>query len=125
MRESGLKKRIVANLNQLPHTKAECRPPGSTTGEPDIHGCCCGLSFQLEVKPPGRDITKPGRAKIQAYRREQWQKAGAVVSVVHSFEEARGVLITAILTSNLCADPGTEVWMKQEAFLLVAEAVEP
>lgn len=56
-------------------------------GEPDIIGCHRGVAFAIEVKQPGEMPTK-----IQAQRLKEWAKAGAIVGVAHSVEEASQIL---------------------------------
>lgn len=84
--EAAIVKAILRELNALPETRA-VKTHGSAfaaAGEPDIHGCCHGRAFFLEVKRPGRKATD-----LQARRLRQWKDAGALVSqVVTSPEEA-------------------------------------
>ena len=56
-------------------------------GIPDILGCYQGIMFGVETKMPGN---KP--SEIQNYRMAQMQKAGAVVVVAYSVNDALAVV---------------------------------
>lgn len=58
-------------------------------GLPDIICCYKGRFVGLEVKRPGKDATE-----LQAFTIEQIRRAGGVAGVVHSVEEALGLLQT-------------------------------
>jgi hypothetical protein len=59
----------------------------AAAGDPDLAGCYRGRHFELEVK------TESGRlTRIQEVRLEEWRRAGAVVGVVHSPDEALATL---------------------------------
>lgn len=89
-REAAIVRAIIARLNALPGCLARKRhiTPYAVAGDPDVYGCYRGQHFELEVKRPGVDRTKPARQWIQQQRRDAWQRAGAVVAVVTSADEA-------------------------------------
>ena len=87
--ESAIVQRIMTQLKQLPNTKA-LKLHGSIyaeRGTPDIHITHQGRSYWCEVKQPGCMLTL-----IQAQRLKEWQDAGAIVGVVHSWDEVRKIL---------------------------------
>jgi hypothetical protein len=85
MKESSLVERILKTLNSIPKCKAIKRHGSAygRRGEPDITGSFCGLHFELEVKVPGGKLTK-----LQELRLKEWEKSGAIVSVVYSVDDA-------------------------------------
>lgn len=59
------------------------------SGWPDIIGCWHGRTFVLEVKRPG----EPHQLTLnQTVALRQWERAGSLVGVVHSLDEARQLL---------------------------------
>jgi hypothetical protein len=87
--EGAIVKAILAYLNGLPGCLARKRWGGGmgVAGDPDIDACIRGRSVQLEVKRPGEKPTP-----LQLKRLEEWQRAGAVVAVVHGVGETREIL---------------------------------
>jgi hypothetical protein len=87
--ERAIVKAILAYLNDLPHGLARKRWGGGmgVAGDPDIDACVGGRCVQFEVKRPGQNPTA-----LQLTRLEEWRKAGAVVGVVRSVEDARQIL---------------------------------
>jgi len=59
----------------------------SNPSEPDISGCMKGRRVEIEVKLPGKKLT-PGQEAAQ----RRWKRAGAVVGVAHSVEDAEEIL---------------------------------
>ena len=51
-------------------------------GEPDIDAVIAGVPLKLEAKVPGRDATPAQAASLR-----RWERAGAVVGVVHDVGE--------------------------------------
>ena len=87
--ESAIVQRIMTQLKQLPDTKA-LKLHGSIyteRGTPDIHITHKGRSYWCEVKQPERMLTQ-----LQVQRLKEWENAGAIVGVVHSWDEVREVL---------------------------------
>jgi hypothetical protein len=83
--ERALVKRIIAELNSWPHTRA-VKVHGSSygrVGDPDIWGSRFGKMFLLEMKMPGKKPTK-----IQAVELERWKRTGAVTGWYDNFDEA-------------------------------------
>lgn len=86
--EAQIKKRIMTKSRGVPGLLLRMRPPGSSTGDPDITGCYHGRHIELEVKrPAGR-----GATPLQQYRLEQWRAAGAACAVVRSWEDVQDFL---------------------------------
>jgi hypothetical protein len=57
-------------------------------GDPDLYGCLPGgLHFEIEVKQKDNQATI-----LQLYRLMAWRRAGAIVGVAHSKEEALEIL---------------------------------
>tara|TARA_Y100000310_G_scaffold338505_1_gene428316 strand:- start:4124 stop:4432 length:309 start_codon:yes stop_codon:yes gene_type:complete len=75
----------VRELNKLPDTFVAVRHGSvyGTGGHPDIVGCVGGIHLEIEVKV-GRN--KP--TEKQTRMMERWRRAGAVVGVVYTLEEA-------------------------------------
>lgn len=86
--EGRLVREILAALRAQPRTYA-VKSHGSIysrRGEPDIHGCYRGTAFAIEVKVPG------GRATaLQLHRLDAWSKAGALVGIAYSVEDALAI----------------------------------
>ena len=59
--------------------------PYQEAGIPDIVGCCQGHFFGLEVKRPEK---RKNVSQQQVYQLDRLKKAGAIVAVVTSVEEA-------------------------------------
>ena len=87
--ESMVTRDILAWLNSLPGCHAIKRhgDPYGRVGEADITGCLGGRRIEIEVKTWQRHATP-----LQAIRLEEWRKAGAIVGVAHSVEEAQAIL---------------------------------
>lgn len=86
-REAALSAAIIRWLNAQPGTLAvkEHVTVYSQAGEPDIRGVVSGRAFFIEVKLPGKEATlRPA----QAHRLALWERAGAVVGVATSVEQA-------------------------------------
>lgn len=62
----------------------------SIKGDPDLEIMLFGLTFMLEVKQAGKDAEP-----IQKVRLEEWARAGAVVGVVHSWDEVHAIFNSA------------------------------
>ena len=78
MKESTLVRRILRELNTAPRTKA-IKIYGNaygSAGEPDIIGAANGRMFAIEAKVGAGKPTK-----LQEFRLEQWEAAGARVAV--------------------------------------------
>jgi hypothetical protein len=84
VRESAIRSKILRYLNSLPNSDFEVSPPGSPTGAADIVGCLNGRYVACEVKVPGKEA-RPA----QRYWLRKKYKAGAIVFVAHSVEEAK------------------------------------
>jgi hypothetical protein len=67
----------------------------AAAGDPDLTGCYRGRHFELEVKAPGGRLSR-----IQEVRLEEWHRAGAVVGVVRSPDEALATLGIALEGSH-------------------------
>lgn len=82
-------KRILTTLNGLPQCHAEKRwgNPYEGGGKADITGCYRGRRFELEAKRVGA-----GARANQLWRLEQWRRAGAIVGVVVTPDDARRLL---------------------------------
>ena len=87
--ERAIVKAILAYLNSLPECLARKRWGGGmgVAGDPDIDACIRGRSLQLEVKRNGEDATPMQRKRIA-----EWQRAGAIIGVVHSVAEVKALL---------------------------------
>ncbi len=84
-KESALVRRVVAEFNSWPATRA-VKIHGSMfgrVGDPDIWGCTHGRMFVLEGKLPGK---RP--RTIQRIELKRWEKAGAIVGWFTTLEEA-------------------------------------
>lgn len=86
MKESELQKQILFILNSDPKCKAVAVTVGpfGRKGEPDIMGSYGGRMFVIEVKLPGKELTK-----IQEKRIVEWKQAGALAGVCNSLESVR------------------------------------
>jgi len=80
---------IMKNLRTIPQCVVRKRHGTvyGVAGDPDLYGTLAGRHFELEVKRPGNSPTP-----LQEKRIAEWKAAGAVVGVVHSVQEARGLL---------------------------------
>ena len=88
-REAALVKQIMAVLRATPGVVARKRHGSawSVAGDPDIYGSICGRHFEIEVKRRDSVLTE-----LQKVRIRDWARAGALVGVVGSAEEALGLL---------------------------------
>ena len=86
--EKTITRNILKYLNSLPGCRALKRPSGLFQGgEPDITACRYGRRIEIEVKRPGGKATPRQAATL-----EKWERAGAVVGVVHSVVETRTMI---------------------------------
>jgi len=88
MNESTIKRGILKYLRGTPGSKWMVSPPGSQPGQPDILGSWKGQFIAIEVKRPGGALTK-----LQVHELQQWQKAGAIVSVARSIDDIQKTLL--------------------------------
>ena len=88
-RESSIVAAVMHALRSVPGLVVRKRWGSEMTaaGDPDLTGCYRGRHFELEVKAPGGRLTR-----IQEVRLEEWRRAGAVVGVVYSSDEALATL---------------------------------
>ncbi len=88
-RESAIVAAIIRALRSVPELVVRKRWGSGmgTAGDPDLTGCYRGRHFELEVKAPGGRLSR-----IQEVRLKEWHRAGAVVGVVHSPDEALATL---------------------------------
>lgn len=88
-RESTIVAAIMQTLKSVPDLVVRKRwgSEMAAAGDPDLTGCYRGRHFELEVKAPGGRLSR-----IQEVRLKEWHRAGAVVGVVHSPDEALSTL---------------------------------
>jgi hypothetical protein len=88
-RESAIVAAIIRALKSVPDLVVRKRWGNemAASGDPDLTGCFRGHHFELEVKAPGGRLSR-----IQEVRLKEWHRAGAVVGVVHSPDEALATL---------------------------------
>ena len=88
-RESSIKRGILAALNKLPGVFAYKGHGGpyQHAGIPDISVIKAGTAIYLEVKRPGEEMTP-----LQSAMARKLSKAGAIVAVVTSVEEAVAIV---------------------------------
>lgn len=88
--ESAITQSIIKYINSLPYGIAE-KVPGSAiaSGRPDINGCYKGYCLRLEIKSP--DHGNKASAK-QLYNLQKWEKASAVIGVLHSLDDAKQLI---------------------------------
>jgi hypothetical protein len=88
-RESTIVAAILQALKSVPDRVVRKRwgSEMAAAGDPDLTGCYRGRHFELEVKAPGGRLSR-----IQEVRLKEWHRAGAVVGVVHSPDEALSTL---------------------------------
>ncbi len=87
--ERSIQKSILKYLNSLPDVRAVNWHQGRMQkGNPDIICCRRGQLFLFEVKRPRIGEVTPLQEGIIA----RWRRAGAVVEIVTSVEDVRGVL---------------------------------
>ncbi len=85
MRESTIRSRSILKwLNSLPQSYFEVSGPWSNVGKPDITGVLAGKYVAIETKVPGKEAKRH-----QDYVHRQLRKAGAIVFVAHSLNEAK------------------------------------
>lgn len=82
---------ILRKLNELPETYAR-KMHGSAyaRGWPDIVGSHRGRALMLEVKRPGKALSK-----LQAAELKRWAAAGAITGRVTSWEETKEIICQA------------------------------
>lgn len=86
--EKNTVKKILEYMNSIPGCYARKRHGSAyNPGEPDITGCLDGRRIEIEVKAPGGETTPLQRAEL-----EKWRKAGAVVGVARSVEDAKKII---------------------------------
>jgi hypothetical protein len=85
-REARLSSNIVVWLNQQENTIARKRhgSPYGMRGDPDVYGLINGHHFEMEIK-----LDKNTPTTLQEKRLEEWEKHGAIVTVVWSLAEAK------------------------------------
>lgn len=88
-RETALVRSILRALEKAPGVAVRKRHGTAMgkAGDPDLSGCLNGRHFELEVKRPGNEPTP-----LQLVRLAEWQRAGALVGVVHNAREALACL---------------------------------
>lgn len=88
-RESTIVAAIMQALKSVPDLVVRKRwgSEMAAAGDPDLTGCYRGRHFELEVKAPGGRLSR-----IQEVRLKEWHRAGAMVGVVHSSDEALSTL---------------------------------
>lgn len=89
-REDVIVNSILDYLNSLEGCVAE-KVHGSamSSGKADINGCYKGRAFRIEAKTPDHGNKASKKQKINLKR---WEKAGALVGVAYSLEEAIEIL---------------------------------
>ncbi len=90
--ESRITQAIMRRLREL-HGVIVRKRHGSqmgVAGDPDLYGTIHGRHFEIEVKRPDAGSELTG---LQAVRLEQWRRAGAIVGVARSVEEAMHLLL--------------------------------
>ena len=90
MIESSIQSRVLEYLNSIPGCIAE-NVSGNVrqSGRADINGCINGRCFKIELK--SRDTGyKPTKQQLLYLKR--WEKAGAIVGVCYSIEDAKEIL---------------------------------
>lgn len=94
MSEATISTRIVKDLKTLPRCHAMKRWTGgiySTVGEADVTGAIEGWRFEIETKVPGEEARKAQEARLA-----KWRRAGAIVGVARSVEEARAIVLAGL-----------------------------
>jgi len=88
-RESTIVAAIIQALKRVPDLVVRKRwgSEMAAAGDPDLTGCYRGRHFELEVKAVGGRLSR-----IQEVRLNEWHRAGAVVGIVHSPDEALATL---------------------------------
>lgn len=88
--ESTITQSIIKYINSLPYGVAE-KVQGSaiSSGRPDINGCYKGYCLRLEIKSP--DHGNRASAK-QLHNLQKWEKADAVIGVLHSLDDAKELI---------------------------------
>lgn len=88
--ETNLKRQVMQMLSaEWPDAVVRKRHGSiySTIGDPDITILYKGVHIECELKRPGRDATP-----IQLRRLAEWERAGAVVAVIHTVQEMRSLM---------------------------------
>lgn len=96
--EKSIRTRIKNRLNELANCKCKVSKGSveNEAGDPDLYGCYRSFMFVLEVKNSVGELSE-----IQKVRLHQWKKAGAIVGVVRTVEEA--VEVVSGMRSNWSA----------------------
>lgn len=88
MLEKAIIKKIMTWLKTLPDSNfVKVHADAANPGAPDISGCIRGRRVEIEVKRPGGKATPRQEATLRS-----WERAGAIVAVVYSLDEAKEVL---------------------------------
>lgn len=87
-RESSIVKAIRDWIKSIPHSwSMKTFGDARRAGLPDIIGCIDGHFFGIEVKQVGQDATDLQKATLA-----HMERAGAIVGVAHSKQEAQDIL---------------------------------
>lgn len=88
VKESTVKKRMVAYANRIPGCHLQARHGGpANRGEPDLTGCFRGLRLEIEVKV-GDNRPTP----LQYDQMAKWAGVGAVSVCIRSLDELKEIL---------------------------------
>lgn len=99
-REASIVKSILTWIKSVPHSWAmKTYGDSRRAGLPDIIGAIDGRFFGIEVKQPGKDATTLQSATLASMAR-----AGAIVGVAHSRDEAREILAPLVGEYNVKSD---------------------
>jgi hypothetical protein len=86
--EKNLQRRVLERLKEAGGTFRKRHGTAyGMAGDPDIYGLLYGRHVEIELKRPGAGLTK-----LQAYRLEEWRRAGALTGVVHNLEELEALM---------------------------------
>jgi hypothetical protein len=88
-RESAVVKQVMAALRATPGVVVRKRHGSSwsVAGDPDLYGAIKGQHFEIEVKRRDGEVTE-----LQQARLRDWARAGALVGVARSVEDALAIL---------------------------------
>ena len=88
--ETNLKRQVMKMLSsEWPGAVVRKRHGSiySTVGDPDLYILYAGVHIECELKRPGEMPTP-----IQVRRMAEWERAGAVVKVIHTVAEMRSLM---------------------------------